>query len=265
MVRPIRRPSLPVVLLALIPLVLVAGTSVVLEIEMHRMTRDVAAIANIHPLAGMLSSLGILLWWSSASIWLFTAILWRSVEAKEKFRFALSSACLSAYLALDDLFQIHEMLAPTYLGVPEKAVYAVLGTAVVIYLWKFRSLLTHKNYSLLFFALFFLSASVAVDAVFEPWLWRLGHWTFLVEDGLKWCGIVNWCAFCVSACRTDVLVGHRADSTTDRQPSAVNHEAAKRHGVNPSPSMPRYAKGHDTPSRPRRKENELAAKLDSNG
>ena len=99
-VRPIRPPSLPVVLLALIPLVLVAGTSVVLDIETHRITRDVAAIANIHPLAGMLSSLGILLWWSSTSIWLFTAILWSSVDAREKFRFALSSACLSAYLAL---------------------------------------------------------------------------------------------------------------------------------------------------------------------
>jgi hypothetical protein len=83
------------------------------------MTRDIAAIAKIHPLSGFLSNLGILLWCAAASICSFAAMTLRKIKPRDIFWFLLSSAVLSAYLMFDDLFQFHEELAPTYLGLNE--------------------------------------------------------------------------------------------------------------------------------------------------
>jgi hypothetical protein len=209
--------------LVLLPLLLVAGASWLLAIEVKVMTQDPAAQARLHPLAGFLSSLGVLLWWTSASIWLFCAGLrlpgsTAAVTTLHQ-RFCLSSAGLSAYLALDDLFQIHESLAPLYLGIPERGVYGVLGVAVLAYLVGFRALLMNRCGLLLMLSLGLLAASVVVDSVLEPWLWRLGHWTYLVEDGLKWMGIAAWCAFCVVWCRR-LLQGVGAGTIAALSPAA---------------------------------------------
>jgi hypothetical protein len=209
--------------LVLLPLLLVAGASWVLSIEVKVMTQDLAAQARLHPLAGFLSSMGVLLWWTSASIWLFCAGLRLPGSAARAAplhqRFCLSSAGLSAYLALDDLFQIHESLAPDYLGVPEGAVYGLLGLSVMAYLVSFRSLLLNRRGLILLVSLALLAASVVVDSVLEPWLWRLGHWTYLVEDGLKWMGIAAWCAFCVVWCR-HLLQGGAAGTIAALRPAA---------------------------------------------
>ncbi|NJM27346.1 MAG: hypothetical protein HC856_02090 [Pseudanabaena sp. RU_4_16] len=53
-------------------------------------------------------------------------------------------------------------------------------------------------------ALAFLSTSVVVDAVLEPWLWCLKDWAYFVEDGLKWLGICFWTTFCIVRCTNDL-------------------------------------------------------------
>lgn len=189
--------------LAVIPLVVVAGVRIAAGIGINDMTRDVAAIAGIHPLAGALSSLGILVWWTSASIWLFTAALILRLRNGADVGFVLCSGLWSAYFAFDDLFQFHEHLAPTYLKVPEKAVYGVLASGIALYLWRFRRCLWKPDGMLMLLALAFLSSCVVVDAL-ERWLWRLGDWTYLVEDGLKWMGICFWTCFCVVRCARDL-------------------------------------------------------------
>jgi len=188
------------VLLAVVPVLLVGLASQWLALEVRIFTQDATALAKVHPLAGVLSSLGILLWWTSTSIWFFCATLGEPAVTARQRRFCLSSAGLSGYLALDDLFQIHESLAPVYLGVPEKGVYALLGLAVAVYLLVFRAELLNRRGLLLLGALGLLAASVLVDSL-DSWLWRMGHWTYLLEDGFKWMGIVAWAAFCIAWCR----------------------------------------------------------------
>jgi hypothetical protein len=188
----------PALLVGLAPVLLVALASSWLALEVRIFTQDATALAKVHPLAGILSSLGVLVWWTSASVWLFCATL-PDVPPRQA-RFCLSSALLSAYLALDDLFQIHESLAPVYLGIPEMAVYALLGVAVAAYLVRFHDQWLNRRGLFLLLSLCLLAASVVVDGL-ERWLWRLGHWTYLLEDGLKWMGIVAWGAFCVAWCR----------------------------------------------------------------
>src|SRR6266545_2176521 len=127
-------------------LVATAMVSVLFQVRMDAMFQDVAAFAKIHPLTGILSSLGILLWCAAASICFSAAMTLRKVKPRDTFLFLLSSALLSTYLLFDDLFQFHEALAPRYLGLNEKVVYAALGIAVSAYLVAFRRVILQTNF-----------------------------------------------------------------------------------------------------------------------
>lgn len=191
---------------ALLLLAVVAGVSLLYGVHIPQMTRDFVELAGIHPLSGALSYIGILLWWTSASIWLFSAAIHWTRQSKKLFGFALFSGLLSAYLTFDDLFCFHEILAPRYLGIPEKLVYVFLAVATAIYLFVFRKLLIQPDGVLLLIALSFLASSVFVDAFLMKRLWNhIGHWCWFIEDGTKWLGIAGWCGFCIARCRKDVL------------------------------------------------------------
>ncbi len=171
--------------------------SIRFQVNIDTMTRDVAVIANIHPLFGILSNLGVLLWCVAASICGFAAIILRDIKPRDPFWFLLSSALLSGYLLLDDFFLFHENLAPRYLGLSEKFVFATLGIAVSAYLIAFRWIILRTNFSTLLLSLGFLTTSVVIDVILEPWLGQLGHWMFLFEDGAKWLGIAFWSSYYV--------------------------------------------------------------------
>lgn len=182
---------------SLFTLLIMAAAIVLFQVSIPTITRDVAAIANIHPLSGVLSNLGILLWCVAASICGFAAIVLRNVDSSDAFWFLLSSSLLSGYLLLDDFFMFHEVLAPRYLGLSEEFVFAALGITVSAYLFVFRWFILKTNFGVLVLALGFLATSAATDVVLGPWLWRLGHWTFFFEDGAKWLGIASWCSYYV--------------------------------------------------------------------
>ncbi len=206
------RATLATIAIALTPLLGVAVVRVLWKVQIPDMTQDVASIAKIHPLFGLLSSLGILMWWTSTTVWLFTAIVLRARGQAEGVALCIYSGLLSAYLGLDDLFQIHEYLAPIYLGMPEKAVYGLFAIATAVYLWRYRRMLLRPDGLLLLLSLVSLSASVVVDTVLEQWLWRLGDWTYFVEDGLKWVGICLWTSFCIVRCLRELKTCSNSDS-----------------------------------------------------
>lgn len=203
--RLICRPAIVVPFLAVLPLVVITFLGLQHQVHFSRMTRDVAAIARIHPLSGFLSSLGILLWWTSASLWLFSAGVYRTLHLQKLFRFALATGSLSAYFALDDLYQLHESIAPNYLGVPEKWVFAILAVWTILYLLLYRQQWLKKNGTWMLFAVALLGASLMMDAVLETQLTQLGQWSYLLEDGAKWLGIVCWCFFSMICCRCGMI------------------------------------------------------------
>ena len=53
---------------ALSVLLAITAASLFLGVSMPNMTRDITAIANVHPLSGVLSNLGILLWCVAATV-----------------------------------------------------------------------------------------------------------------------------------------------------------------------------------------------------
>jgi hypothetical protein len=182
-------------------LVGMVSANALFRVSMDTMTRDIAALANIHPLSGIVSNLGVLLWCATASICAFTAVVFCKSEPNDTFKFLLYSAFLSVYFLFDDFFLFHEILASWYFGLSEKIIFAVLGITVSAYLIIFRRVILRTNFGILLMALGFLTTSVGVDTILEPWLsCRLGHWEYFIEDGAKWLGISSWCSYYVETC-----------------------------------------------------------------
>ncbi len=213
---PSRPPWPSLALTAAIPLFVVAAMFIFQDVQISLMTRDPTGIAGIHPLSGFLSSLGVLLWWTAASVWLFCALMHRISGDAPRARFALASGALSMYLGLDDLFQLHERIAPNHLGVPERWVLAAIVLSATLYLWHFRHEIRRAQCGLLVAAVVFLAASVAFDGVLASWAWRVKGWSYFLEDGSKWVGICFWCGFAVTRCRADMLEARAARATTRR-------------------------------------------------
>ena len=182
------------VLLAMAVVHVLTGNSIT------RMTRDMAVIAKVHPLSGFLSNLGVLLWCASATVCLFACAALHRLGNIPLFRFFLASGLLSAYLLMDDFFMVHEFLGPRYLGLPEKAIIALLGVSVLVYLAIFRAVILGQTpWLFLLLALGFLGTSAFSDVFFYRLLEsRIGYnWAFFIEDGAKWLGIASWCSYFV--------------------------------------------------------------------
>ena len=194
---------------AILILIAVAIVSILSQISIPTLTRDVTAIANIHPLSGILSTLSILLWCVTASITLFAALILHHFKQTKTFKFLFSSSLLSTYLMLDDAFLFHEVLAFKYFGIDEKIIILTLGVAVFSYLVSFRQIILKTNYSMLLLALGFLTISVLTDGILDPWFWSLGHWEYFIEDGAKWLGIASWCSYYVQTSYIFVIKGHK--------------------------------------------------------
>lgn len=173
----------------------IAVLSAIGDIETHEFTRDIASIANVHPLTGALSNLGMLLWCAAAAICLFSGVTGWSDRPRDMSWFLICSALVSSWLLFDDLFLFHEILGPQYLGIHESIIFVTLGVIMSVYLLAFRRVILRTHCGLLLLALVFLTGSLVIDKIFEPLLRSIGHWEGLLEDGAKWLGIVSWCTY----------------------------------------------------------------------
>jgi hypothetical protein len=189
-----------ILLPALGVLAIIATASLVGGIPVPSMTRDIAALGHLHPLAGVLSNLGILLWAATAAVCLFVAITERDTLSAPVARCLLFAGLLSAWLMLDDCFQIHEDLSPRYLHFRERYVYLTLALAVAAHLWTSRAVILRSRWSLLALAFVFLGTSAMLDTLLLHWAQQIGEWEFFYEDGAKWLGIVCWNAYHLGAC-----------------------------------------------------------------
>lgn len=191
-------------------LALITAVGVMNGVPLALVVEDPAVLARLHPLTGIQSSLGILLWCAAATLCVFTAAVARRTVSPSFHLFLLVSALLSFYLLIDDLFQFHENLAWRYLGVRQKYVLLGLGLAVGAYLVGFRRVILGTPYALLVVALLLLSASAVIDAVVLK-LWpQRGDWGLFFEEGCKWLGIACWCGYFTLVCARTVAASTRS-------------------------------------------------------
>jgi hypothetical protein len=198
-------------ILALLFVVMIAVFS--LRIPLSNLTRDMASIAHVHPLIGVVSNVGILLWCATAVICLFSRSLLRQQGFYAEARFLLWAGLMTLVLLVDDLFMIHEYIAPLHFHVNEKLVLASYACGAAVYLLSHRRLILAANYQLLAAAMALFTASMALDIADGRGWWRLG------EDGFKILGIASWLGYHAGMARHWLVHGPNARS----QPVAVTH------------------------------------------
>lgn len=172
------------------------------ELTPGRLTRDVASLANVHPLTGALSMLGLMLWavgiGAALSTWLATA----GRLTRGRSVFLLSTAALTTLLLLDDAFQFHESLAVRYLGIPEPFVTAAYPLLPLGYLALNRRVLLETEAILGIAGFALLAVSMGIDVISNV----ESEWGYFVEDAFKFGGILFWTAYLVRLTRTATQV-----------------------------------------------------------
>ncbi len=147
-------------------------------------SRDPSMQFGIPIYGGFVSILGFAGWIVAATATGLAAL------ARPALRSALLPVCLlSALLALDDQFVLHDAVLPR-IGIPEKLVLALYGALCLRALWPFLPRLLRGQLPLLAAALLAFSASLLVDALIH---FDTGA-TLFIEDMAKFTGIVFWAA-----------------------------------------------------------------------
>ena len=146
---------------------------------------------------GALSNIGILLWWTSASVCAFAAFLFRFKQPSWSLGrvFLVYMTVFTGLLVLDDLFMFHEEVLPVRLGISELALYAVYGVLAAGFVG-FIELLLETDFLLLGLAFGFFAFSVLTDQGMLGSLFSIrGGAELIAEDLAKMLGIICWLIF----------------------------------------------------------------------
>lgn len=163
--------------------------------------RDPIQTADLRPFAGFISQLGIMAWTASSAIAMLGAALVSRFDTEpHRVRFLLLFGVLTATLAADDTFIIHESVPFS-----EFLLFAFYGASLfAIVYFSARILIAHHGW-LLLLAVLALGGSVLVDQLQHSLEPILGDWRIFVEDGLKLLGAFLWLVFIWNAACSIVL------------------------------------------------------------
>ena len=166
------------------------------KVPISNLTRDINSVADLPFYIGFISQLGILFWSATVTLCLFSARILRKKSALREYLFF--AGLITLMLCLDDLFLLHEEVFP-FLGVPEKEVYLVYLLVVTVWLLKYYKVILKTYYLILVLAFGFLGISLIIDIIptqlIDP---------YLIEDGLKFTGIVSWFVYFLSCAELSV-------------------------------------------------------------
>lgn len=169
--------------------------------------RDPNVLADAPFYAGILSNLGVLLWWTAAVVGFLSYSLLRTFARSRRAHryFFLAVAAFTALLALDDLLMLHEEVFPNLLGVPEIAVFGLYALLFAVLLVTFRTRVIRLGLALPGSALAFFGVSVLIDLGLLRFFFELppGLDGYL-EDSAKLLGIASWCYFLVRLALADL-------------------------------------------------------------
>jgi hypothetical protein len=155
------------------------------------LTRDPVSLMGASPFIGLLSNIGILFWSSTTAICFIGALILRNSNRNPAMSlFLLLSGIFSLVLTLDDLFLLHENVFPTYFHIYQPVTYTAYVVLTLVYLLVFYHLILRTEYLLLLAALLFLGMSLILDSLFG-----YGNVRVLIEDSLKFVGILFWLAY----------------------------------------------------------------------
>lgn len=147
--------------------------------------RDPAAQYAFNPLSGLISHLGVFALTSASVICLFAAL-----HARHSRSYLTAIGIFGLAIAADDLFLVHEVILPYWLGVPEKIVILAWGLVALTIGTRYRKDILSQDTQGLALAIVLLGGSVLVDAALLE-----GVLARVAEDGLKFVGLILWSSY----------------------------------------------------------------------
>lgn len=158
-------------------------------VRVHHLTSDPLAVTGGEIYIGFLSQVGIFFWAASVAICFFAASVIAGEERAPLRSFFSKAGLLSLMLGLDDVFQLHEEFFPS-LGVPEIITYIGYAGLTLLWLIRFRSIISITEYLLLGAAFLLFGVSVGIDTVNIHIKWH-----YFLEDGSKFIGLLFWVTY----------------------------------------------------------------------
>ena len=177
-------------------LVGVAAAKAYLGIPLRVLMGDPAGVTGRPFYLGLVSNVGVLLWTSTASIFLFTSSLQRRAGDEEWRRYLLWSGLFVAWLGLDDLFMLHDGVFRDELSIPQPLVMGTYVVLVFVYLARFAPQIVRTAYPVLLAAFGLLGTSMALDQIYDQFHVGLPA-RLLWEDGSKVLGIGAWLSYAI--------------------------------------------------------------------
>lgn len=179
---------------AVLFLMMMALYSFFSDFDFGALSRDPLEILWAKPYLGVISRIGVIFWTATSVVLLYSSLLsYKKKQPRSITSFLFWGGLLSAFLLIDDFFMFHDVIFSYYLNIDEKFFYAFYGLSVVALFYFYHKIILDSDYILLLMAIILLGGSVITDiAVF------LGlnlTYVYVVEDGLKFLGIIAWFAY----------------------------------------------------------------------
>lgn len=158
-------------------------------IHVHRgiaygdLTRDPNSIHKSPKYIGLLSQTGMIFWFATAGVLLFAAtFVKQNQQINKAFLFLLNAFLLTLLLGLDDLFMFHDELA--HRGIREEYFYIFYAFWLLSTIIFFRRIIKNTLYPLILVYGTVFGCSIIIDKLIAE--------AYLIEDMLKFVGILNW-------------------------------------------------------------------------
>ncbi len=157
--------------------------------------RDPAVVFGYSPFAGIISYFGIFATFSAAAICLFA-----SAHSQHDSALLRAIGLFGLLIASDDLLMLHEEVFPNSVGIPERLVfisYFLIAAGIAVL---HRAAILRGPTTGLILAIMLLGGSVVVDILVE-----YSPAEVVVEDGLKFVGLIVWSVYWINRASAAVV------------------------------------------------------------
>lgn len=182
----------------MVPLVCLLWLSGQPQITIQRLTVDMPTLAGVPPHTSLISNSGVVLWLVTGWVLLLVCLNCKPARAR-----LFVPALFTLLLGIDDGLMLHESLLPSLLRADSHVVQPALYACYLVFLGiSLRQQRLHAWSLLLAAGLVCLGGSLFLDVLQES-DWLPGHhrlhqdagFAMLLEDGLKWLGIIAWATY----------------------------------------------------------------------
>ena len=185
------RSVLPLGALWFVGLLILAGAQVQTAAPLRELFLDPASLTGAPWYTGALSNLGIFVWTAGVAFAAAGSWIARRTGRDEAAKFLAVGSIATLIMVFDDIFAIHSSVLNDVTWLPKVAAQALIVSPTIVWVLAFLHDIRRTRFLILFAALSSLAGSLLVDQA----SFFSGESALLIEDGLKFLGILAWCQY----------------------------------------------------------------------